>query len=157
MEIINLAESLSKLWKISSEKFPTIDQGRARYRVYKEMKGVLEAAARSLRAIQVRNMFQKLTKVKIGTKEVEEAARRVVGPGKKGRDEKEVVRILKRRTAEMEERLKSAKTECGRKRRMLPREVREEFRKIEGKVRSIVWIRGNRKNDVKIRRMKEKS
>jgi DNA-directed RNA polymerase specialized sigma subunit len=103
MNMYNLAENHSKLRKISKE-YPTSQNRFActRDEVFRKMKDAMEAAARSVRKVQVRNLFQKLRKVKIGTREVEEAAKKVVGPEKRERSEKEVLRVMGIRLGEAE-------------------------------------------------------
>ena len=71
-------------------------------RAYRRMRDVLEAKIRAIRAIQVRDMFSKLLQRRVGTGEVEAAARAVQGPRKAIRNVREVMRITRRRLEDTE-------------------------------------------------------
>ena len=63
---------------------------------YQRMRHSINTASRYLRKIIARNMFSRLSKLKVGTAEVEATAQRVVGKNRP-RCYKEVVRILNKR------------------------------------------------------------
>ena len=72
------------------------------------MKCTVKAAEQYLSSILVRNMYLNLIKRKIGTAEVESAARRVLGAGVP-RQSSEVVRILRIRVSSIEKKSRELK------------------------------------------------
>ena len=69
------------------------------------MRRAKEMRTKHIRSIQKRNMFTILVRKKVGTREVEAAARAVVGGRRNTRDPKEVTRLLRRRLVEVEREL----------------------------------------------------
>ena len=79
---------------------------------YARMLDSMKAAETYIYKVVIRNMFNKLVQLKIGTGEVESVARRVLGSDTDcGRLKKEVVRILKIRREQVEREMKELKRE----------------------------------------------
>jgi hypothetical protein len=128
--------------------------------VYRRMRGAVEASARSIRRIKIRNLYEKLRRLRVGNSEVEDAAKRVAGKNVKKRDEKEVVRILKIRVRECEKNVMISRKEWKRKRKEAMENLTESLKKryirLERRVMKNVWMMGKKKDEMKIKQAKMK-
>ena len=82
---------------------------------------------KSIRSVQKRDMFTILVRKKVGTREVEAAARAVVGARRNTRDPKEVTRLLRRRLVEVEREMVRRRIQW----QVAERKVREEVEGVE--------------------------
>ena len=97
-------------------------------RAFRRMRDTMETKIRAIRAIQVRDMFSKLVQKKVGTREVEAAAKAVQGPRRTGRNVKEVVRILRRRLEDAEKEIRIKRIKWQRNESDMKKDVKDRSR-----------------------------
>ena len=131
-------------------------------RAYRRMRDVLEAKIRAIRAkiraIHVRDVFSKLLQMRVGTGEVEAAARAVQGPRKAIRNVKEVMRITRRRLEDSKKDVNFKRIKWQRCEQEMKREEKEKQEKCsEGEqIKKRQW-KEKAKDREKIQRLEEKA